>query len=78
VTPYPGEEALRAEMSLLCSAPGVIDLGAAEAYSDLVVQGAYPVTEEEWRDGYREYSCFVSRSSGEPLEGSLTTPAAVE
>jgi hypothetical protein len=78
LSPYPGEEALRSQMSLLCSAPGVIDLGAAGALDDIVVQATYPVTEAEWREGYREYSCFVSRSSGEPLDASLAVPPAAD
>ena len=73
--PYPGEEALAAQMSLLCSAAGVIDLTAAAGVTDLQVQGAYPVSEEQWDAGERDYFCFVSRSSGEPMTGSLAIPA---
>lgn len=73
--PYPGEEALAAQMSLLCSAAGVINLAAAAAVTDLQVQGAYPVSEEQWDAGERDYFCFVSRSSGEPITGSLAIPA---
>ena len=69
--PYPGEGVLAAQMSLLCSAPEAIDLTAAGAFSDLQVQGAYAVTPEAWQAGENEYFCFVSRSSGEPLTGSL-------
>ncbi len=72
--PYPGEEALAAQMSLLCSAAGVIDLSAAGGVTDLQVQGAYPVSEEQWDAGERDYFCFVSRSSGEPITGSLAVP----
>lgn len=76
--PYPGEEALSARMYLLCSGPSVLDRDAAGAWDDLAVQGSYPVTEEQWADGYREYSCFVSRSSGEPIRGSLAVPSPAE
>lgn len=72
--PYPGEEALAAQMSLLCSAPGVLDLVAAGALTDVQVQGAYPVSEEQWDAGEQDYFCFVSRSSGEPLTGTLAVP----
>ena len=75
LVPYPGEEALAAQMSLLCSAPGVLNLAAAGAVTDLQVQGAYPVSEEQWDAGERDYFCFVSRSSGEPMTGSLAIPA---
>lgn len=73
--PYPGEEALAAQMSLLCTAPGVLDLGAAGGLTDVQVQGAFPATEEQWDAGERDYFCFASRSSGEPLTGSLAPPA---
>lgn len=73
--PYPGEEALAAQMSLLCTAPGVLDLAAAGGLTDVHVQGAFPATEEQWEAGERDYFCFASRSSGEPITGSLAPPA---
>ena len=72
--PYPGEDALAAQIAILCSAPGVIDLAAAGAFTDIQLQGAFAVTEEQWEDGLTDYFCFVSRSSGEPLTGSLAIP----
>ena len=71
---FPGEEALAAQINVLCSAPGVIDLAAAEPFTDLQVQGSYPITDEQWTAGQRHYDCFVSRSSGEPLTASLAAP----
>lgn len=73
--PFPGAEALAAQISILCSAPGVVDLAAAGAYSDAQIQGSYPVTEAQW-DADPSYYCFVSRSSGEPLTGSVAIPRA--
>ncbi|WP_395638051.1 hypothetical protein [Pseudolysinimonas sp.] len=70
---FPGVEELAAQISLLCSAPGVVNLAAAGAYSDVQIQGSYPVTEEQW-DADPSYYCFVSRSSGEPLTGSVAIP----
>jgi hypothetical protein len=70
---FPGVEALQTQISLLCSAPGVVDLAAAGVYSDVQIQGSYPVTEEQW-DADPSYYCFVSRSSGEPLTGSVAVP----
>ncbi len=70
---FPGTEVLQAQISLLCSAPGVVDLAAAGAYSDAQVQGAYPVTDEQW-EADPSYYCFVSRSSGEPLTTSVAIP----
>lgn len=71
--PFPGVEALQAQITLLCSAAGVVDLAAAGAYADVQVQGSYPVTEEQW-DADPSYFCFVNRSSGEPLTGSVAIP----
>lgn len=70
---FPGADALATQISLLCSAPGVVDLAAAGAYNDAQIQGSYPVTEEQW-DADPSYYCFVSRSSGEPLTGSVAVP----
>lgn len=72
---YPGSEALAAQISLLCSAPGVVDLAAASAYSDAQIQGSYPMAEEQWEID-PSYFCFVSRSSGEPLTTSVAIPRA--
>jgi hypothetical protein len=72
--PYPGEEVLAAQIPILCSARGVLDLRAAGAFTDIQLQGAFPVTAEQWDDGEQDYFCFVSRSSGEPLTGSLAVP----
>ncbi|SEB79443.1 hypothetical protein SAMN04489806_1791 [Paramicrobacterium humi] len=68
---FPGQDELASQIYLLCSAPGVIDLAKAGAYTDVQVQGAYPVTEEQWKDGQRNYYCFVNRSSGDAITGSL-------
>ena len=76
VGPYPGEEVLAAQMLLLCSGPGVLNLSAAGGLTDIVVQGAFPVSVEAWDEGKQDYFCFVSRSSGEPLTGSLAVPVA--
>jgi hypothetical protein len=71
---FPGVEKLQAEISLLCAAPGVINLAAAGAYSDAQLQGSYAVNEDEWAQGEHDYFCFVSRSSGQPLTGSVAVP----
>lgn len=70
---YPGPEALQAQVTLLCSAAGAIDYRAARAYTDVQVQASYPMTAEQWELD-PSYFCFVSRSSGEPLTGSLAVP----
>lgn len=68
---FPGEDELASQIYLKCSDPSVIDLTAAGEYGDVQVQGSYPVTEEQWNEGERNYYCFVNRSSGDPLTGSL-------
>ncbi len=74
--PFPGTQALQGQLSLLCTAPGVVDLAAAGQYPDVQFQGSYPATQEQWDAGERSYYCFVSRSSGEPLTGSIAVPPA--
>lgn len=73
---FPGAAALQTQISLLCAAPGVLDLAAAGQYADAQVQGSYPVTQEEWTAGQHDYFCFVSRSSGQPLTGSVAPAPA--
>ncbi|GAB3041118.1 hypothetical protein GCM10027052_23260 [Parafrigoribacterium mesophilum] len=68
---YPGVDALQAQINLLCSAPTVIDFAAAGAYNDIQFAASYAATEAEWIAGHRDYFCFISRSSGEPLTGSV-------
>ncbi len=74
--PYPGAEALQGQLSLLCTAPGVLDLAVAGQYPDVQFQGTYPANAEQWDAGDRHYYCFVSRSSGEPLTGSVAVAPA--
>ncbi|QEO09116.1 septum formation family protein [Protaetiibacter larvae] len=71
---FPGVEALQGQLSLLCTAPGVVDLAAAAQYPDVQFQGSYPATQEQWDAGERHFYCFVSRGSGEPLTGSIAVP----
>ncbi|WP_105036311.1 hypothetical protein [Cryobacterium aureum] len=70
-TVFPGEAALAAQINLLCTAPGILDLNAAGAYPNLQMQGSYPITEEQWTTGLRNYYCFVSRASVEPLAATI-------
>ncbi len=68
---YPGEAALRSQINLLCTAPGVIDLALAGVYDDIEVQAGYAASAKEWNDGQHDYFCFVTRSEGQLLEGSV-------
>lgn len=76
--PYPGAEALQSQLSLLCTASGVLDLALAGQYPDVQVQGTYPATAEQWDAGDRSYYCFVSRSSGDSLTGSVAGAPTTE
>jgi len=71
---YPGVEALQARMNILCASPENIDYAAAGAVSDIQVSASFAGTEEAWAAGDRNYFCFVSRSSGEPLTANVATP----
>uniref|UniRef100_UPI0028D3609E septum formation family protein n=1 Tax=uncultured Leifsonia sp. TaxID=340359 RepID=UPI0028D3609E len=72
--PYPGADALAQQINGLCTANGVIDLGAAAQYADLQVQGTFPANEAQWKNGQRSYYCFASRAGGEPMTGSVAGP----
>ena len=76
VSTYPGVAALQTQINLLCSAPTVINFAAAGAYSDIQFTASYPATDKQWADGDRSYYCFVTRSSGEPLTGSVAVAPA--
>jgi hypothetical protein len=68
---YPGEAAITAQLNLACTAPSALDLTAASAFTAIQWQASYPVTAEQWGAGQRDYFCFISRSTGEPLTGSV-------
>ena len=71
---YPGVEALQARMNILCASPENIDYAAAGEVSDIQVSASFAGDEEAWAAGDRNYFCFVSRSSGEPLTADVATP----
>ena len=68
---YPGLDPLQSQITSLCTAPGVIDLAKAGAYSDIQFRASFAATTEEWTKGQHDYFCFVNRSGGEPITGSL-------
>ncbi|TFD70895.1 hypothetical protein E3T50_10070 [Cryobacterium gelidum] len=76
-TIFPGEAALAAQINLLCTKPGILDVTAAGAYSNLQMQGSYSITEEQWNTGSRDYFCFVSRAPTEALAASIVGPGPV-
>lgn len=68
---YPEEGELQARINLLCTSPASVNYAAAGALSDIAVSASYPASAEEWDAGEREYFCFLTRSTGEPLVVSL-------
>jgi hypothetical protein len=70
---YPGEDVLQTQVIAFCRGPGVFDPAAVSALTDAEVEASYP-TEEMWDEGGRDYFCFVSRSTGEPITGSVALP----
>ncbi|HRN29987.1 MAG TPA: hypothetical protein PK890_09850, partial [Terrimesophilobacter sp.] len=75
---YPGVSSLQSRMSLLCTDVTVVDYNAANRYDDVQFEASYPASVEEWDSGRRDYFCFISRSTGQPLEGSLAAPPVSE
>ena len=75
---YPEAEVLQSRMNLSCTAPTRVDYAAAGALSDIAVTAAYPATAEQWESGERQYFCFLTRSSGEPLTVSLAKVPVAE
>ena len=51
---------------------------ATRLYTDVQFEGSYPATSSQWDAGDRSYYCFVNRSSGDPLTGSLAVAPAAE
>lgn len=72
--PYPGIEALQSQINLLCTAPTVIDYAAAGKFDDIQFEASFAATPQEWSEGQKDYFCFVSRSSGDPLTGTVAIP----
>lgn len=71
---YPGFDELNARMNALCTDPAVIDYNQTSGIPDLQFAASFAVDEAEWRDGHRDYFCFVNRSSGEPVTGTVAHP----
>jgi hypothetical protein len=75
--PYPGAAELQSRINLLCTSPTTVNYEVARQYSDIQIAASYAATEQQWLDGERDYYCFVSRSSGQPLEVSVANPPVV-
>lgn len=72
--PYPGVEELQSRVNLLCASAENIDYTAAKAFSDIQLSASFAASEGDWVAGQRDYFCFVSRSSSEPLTANVAMP----
>ena len=77
--PYPGLGDLQSRINLLCTAPTTVNYPVAAQFSDIQIAASYAATADEWDAGQRDYYCFVTRSSLEPLTVSVANaPVVVE
>ncbi|MCA5922305.1 septum formation family protein [Curtobacterium oceanosedimentum] len=72
---YPGAEALATQAADRCQSDAALNASAAAPLGDVQVQGSYAPDQATWDQGNRFISCFVTRSSGQPLTGSLAPGA---
>jgi hypothetical protein len=70
---YPGEDLLQTQALGLCRGPGILNQAATGKLKDAVVSVSYP-TETVWNEGGRDFFCFVTLTSGEPITGDLALP----
>jgi hypothetical protein len=73
-TGYPGVETLQSQVNLLCTAATVVDYAKANAYTDIQFEASYAVSAQDWFGGNRSYYCFLSRSTGGELTGTIAMP----
>ncbi|MFZ6991332.1 septum formation family protein [Curtobacterium sp. RRHDQ66] len=72
---YPGVDAVKTQAATQCQSAAGLDLTAAARFGDVQVQGVYPPDQAAWDKGDRFWSCFVTRSGGGALTGSLAPSA---
>jgi hypothetical protein len=74
-TAYPTAAAIQAEITPLCTAPTALNYSAAASVTDAQISVSYPPTKSAWDGGDRTFYCFVTRSSGNDLTGSVAVAA---
>lgn len=72
---FVGEAQVQAAVLPLCTEPGVLDPGAAQANPNLVVTFSFPVTATQWRESEGTFMCFAAHVDGSTLAGSLLATA---
>ncbi|SDQ27431.1 Septum formation [Curtobacterium sp. UNCCL20] len=68
---WPGPDALAAQAAEQCQTSAALNTSAAAAFGDVQVQGSYAPDQATWDQGDTFISCFVTRSSGDTLTGSV-------
>ncbi|WIB60731.1 septum formation family protein [Curtobacterium sp. MCLR17_007] len=72
---FPGADDAKQLATDQCRSEDALDVSAASAYGDVQVQAVYPPDQESWNRGDRFWSCFVTRSGGGTMTGSLAPSA---
>jgi hypothetical protein len=72
---YPGADEAKRIATDQCQSESALDLSAASPYGDVQVQSVYPPDQASWDQGDRYWSCFVTRSGGGTMTGSLAPSA---
>ncbi|MGN8051091.1 hypothetical protein ACTJKO_15530 [Curtobacterium sp. 22159] len=72
---WPGPDALGTQAAEQCQTSAALDTSAAAAYGDVQVQGSYAPDQATWDQGDTFISCFVTRSGGGTMTGSLAPHA---
>jgi hypothetical protein len=68
---FPGVQPLNAQVSDLCTAPGLLNWDWVAVWNeDVQVELRYPRTETDWASGDRAYECFVDTYSRHELTGN--------
>lgn len=70
-TPFPGTPALNAQVTDLCTAPGILNWDWVAVWNeDVLTDLRYPNTDAQWAAGARSYYCFVTTFSRHELTGN--------
>ncbi|ROP65085.1 septum formation family protein [Curtobacterium sp. ZW137] len=72
---YPGTAEAQRIATDQCQSTGALNVTAASSYGDVQVQSVYPPDAASWQAGDRFWSCFVTRSGGGTMTGSLAPSA---
>ncbi len=72
--PYPGVGELQKRINVLCTPTTIIDYALAGAIPDLQVAASYAANQAQWASGNRTFYCFVNRSGGSAITGTVAMP----